>query len=116
MYPDGGGHDDAGDHQPSDGAPVHREEGVHRWRPYPAQGAAQLGGPLVGAPLTWVHQLGLKRPACGREVESTKNVDDTRSALRAVGTSSTRRAATIGRKMHITVLVPNRKANSTRGA
>ena len=30
--------------------------------------------------------------------------------------SSTPRAAAIGRKMHITVFVPNRKASSTRGA
>ena len=48
--------------------------------------------------------------------ESTKKVDDTRIARSAVGTSVTPRAATIGRKMHITVLVPNRKASSTRGA
>ena len=48
--------------------------------------------------------------------ESTKKVDEIRIAFSAVGTSLTPRAATIGRKMHITVLVPNRKASSTRGA
>src|SRR5687768_552161 len=48
--------------------------------------------------------------------ESTKNDDESRIALSAVGTSLTPRAAAIGRKMHITVLVPNRNASSTRGA
>ena len=48
--------------------------------------------------------------------ESTKKAEDTRTAFSAVGTSSTPREATIGRKMHITVLVPKRKASSTRGA
>src|SRR5262249_5310902 len=39
VYADGGDDDDAGDHQPADGAPGHREEGEQRRRPYLAQGA-----------------------------------------------------------------------------
>ena len=48
--------------------------------------------------------------------EATKKTDETRIARSAVVTSLTPRAAAIGRKMHMTVLVPNRKASSTRGA
>ena len=48
--------------------------------------------------------------------ETTKKTVETRIARSAVATSLTPRAAAIGRKMHITVLVPNRNASSTRGA
>ncbi len=48
--------------------------------------------------------------------EVTKNTVDTRIARSAVGRSLTPRAAAIGRKMHITVLVPKSSASTDQGA
>ncbi len=48
--------------------------------------------------------------------ESTNRAAERRIARRAVELSRTPRAAAIGSRMHITVLVPKRKASSTRGA
>ena len=62
-------HHDGRDHQPAAGSPVHRQEGVERRRPHPAERRAELCGPLVLAASAWVHQLGLEGPAGRREVE-----------------------------------------------
>src|SRR4051794_3438587 len=76
--------------------------------PAPAGGRSQTREIVTQPTVAWVASV--------IRQDSTRTVEETRTAINPVGVSSPPLAATTGRKMHISVLVPNKKASSTRGA